>query len=241
MKITKLTIKVLSFICAFIIIFSASLKAQEAQSSGSRPFSFGIKAGYSAPVLAFENQPATTARLAPVIGGFAQYRFLPWVAASLEVVYTQYGGNNISPLLIYSPDSPILTNLGKTDLSIHTVEIPLTAKIGLPGLAGNIKPFLSVGGSVAFFLQANANNYFTVDNGSGFPFLYNANNIVTSRINGYDFSCLSGTGVDFQGDKLNFSIEIFYRIGLTNLNVNNKAYAPDFSANAFGVKIGIGL
>lgn len=239
MKIIQLTKKVLFLCCALVLLTWANVQAQDLQ--GSKPLSFGIRAGYLSSVLTVDYQPNTNTRIAPTIGGFAQYSVLPWVAASLEVGYTQYGGNNISPLLIYSPDSPILTHLEKTDLSFHTIEIPLTFKVGLPDMRGAVKPFLSVGVAAAFFLQANATNYFLEDNGIGLPFYNNANNIVTSRIKGSDFSCISGTGIDFQGEKLNFSIEIYYRIGLTNLNVNSKTYAPDFRANAFGVKIGIGL
>jgi len=240
MKITQLTQKVLFLCCAMLLFTGFEIQAQDIQ-GGGKPLSFGIRAGYSAPVLTVDNQPVFVSRLAPVIGGFAQYRVLPWVAASLEVVYTQYGGNSISPTLIYSPDSPILDNLGKTDLSIHSIEVPISAKIGLPGMTGAVKPFISIGASAAFFLQANVMNYYIEDNASGFPYLYNANNIVSSRLKKYDYSCISGAGMEFQGDKLNFSIEIFYRIGFSNLNASHKTYAPDYRANAFGVKIGIGL
>lgn len=235
----KLTQKVIFLCCAIILFSGTKIHAQDKQ--GGKPLSFGIRAGFSSPALAVNNQPATASCSSPIIGGFAQYRVLPWVAASFEVVYTQYGGTSISPLFIYTPDSPILDNLEKTDLKIHSIEIPITAKIGVPGMQGDIKPFFSIGASAAFFLQADANNYYLENNGTDLAFQYNANNVVTSRINGYDFSCMTGTGMDFQGDKYNFSIEIFYRIGLTNLNANTKTYAPDFRANAFGVKIGIGL
>ena len=236
----KLAQRVLILCCVTILFTGANLPAQNSQ-GGTNPLSFGIRAGFSAPVITVDNQPASINRIAPVVGGFAQYRVLPWVAASIEVLYTQYGGNNISPLFIYSPDSPILNNLVKTDLNIHSIEIPVLAKIGIPGMSGAVKPYLSVGGSAAFFLQADATNYFLVNNGVNLPILNSANNIVTSRINGYDFSGIAGTGVDFQGDKYNFSIEIYYRIGLSDLNANVNAYAPSYRTNAFGLKIGIGL
>lgn len=237
----QLTQKVLILFCAIMLLTEVKVLAQDSQ--GGKALSYGVRAGFSAPVLAVDNQPATYSRLAPVVGCFAQYRFLPWVAALVEVDYTQFGGNNIPPTFLYSPDSPMFADgkLQKTDLSIHSIEIPVLAKLGLPGMTGNVRPYLSIGGSAAFFLQANANNYFTESNGVNYPVLYQANNVVTSRIKSYDFACMSSTGVDFQGDKFNFSVEIYYRMGLTNLNTSTKTYAPDYRANAFGVKIGIGL
>ena len=239
MKMRKLTQKVLFLCCTIFLLSETIILAQDNQSG--KPLSYGIRAGYSYSSLAVNKQAATASCSAPIIGGFVQYRVLPWVAASVEVAYTQFGGNSISPLFLYNPDSPILINLDKTNLKINSIEIPISAKILLPGMQGAIKPYLLVGASAAFFLQADANNYYLVDNGTDLEFQYNANNVVTSKINKYDFSYITGTGVDFQGDKYNFSIEVFYRIGLTNLNANTKTYAPDFRANAFGVKIGIGL
>ena len=82
---------------------------------------------------------------------------------------------------------------------------------------------------------------FMESNGVNYPVLYQANNVVSSRVKPYDFAFMSATGADFRGDKYNFSIEIYYRVGLTNLNASTRSYAPDYRANAFGVKVGIGL
>lgn len=236
MKILKLT-KLILACGAIFLLFGNTAKGQDS----GLPLSYGVRAGFSQSVLTVDNQPTTYYRLSPIFGGYVQYRVLPWVAVSLDAVYTQYGGNSVSPLFIYSPDSPVLEDLGKTDLFIHSFEIPISAKVGLPNFSGSVKPFLSIGASAAFFFQANAVNYFVKDNGSGFPYYYKANDVVTSRIKAFDMSFISGTGVEFEGDKFKYSIEIFYRMGISKLNETPKTYVPDFKANAFGVKIGVGL
>jgi len=203
--------------------------------------SYGVRVGFSLPVLTIDYQPATQYRLAPVAGIYIQARFLPWVAVSCDMLYTQYGGNNIDPTTIYTPVSPILDNLYNTNLRIHSIEIPIGVKLGLPDLTGNIKPFVSLGGSLAFSLQAYANNYFYNEVIPNYPILQSSRDIVTSAVNAVDYSFMTSTGVDFQAAKLNFCFEVYYRLGLRYINYNQKTYAPDYRANAFGLKIGIGI
>lgn len=237
MKIMKLTHRVFATCSIVILLLGGSAVAQDI----GKPLSFGIRAGISESVLAIDYQPTTYYRVSPIIGGFVQYRVQPWITVSFDAVYTQYGGNGVSPLFIYSPDSPTLDHLGKMDLFIHSCEVPIAVKVGLPNFSGSVRPFLSIGASAAFFFQANAVNYFVVDNGSDYPYYYKANDVVTSRVKAYDMSFIPGTGVEFIGERISYSIEIFYRMGLSNLNETSKTYVPDYRANAFGVKIGIGL
>lgn len=239
MKIKKLTYNLLILCCTLFLSISISY-AQDYQSS-SKPLTFGVRAGFSQSVLTIDNQPSSYYRISPIVGGFVQYRVLPWVAASVELLYTQYGGNGISPLLIYTPDSPVLNNLGKTDLFIHSIDLPVSAKFSLPDFSGSIKPFVSAGAIFTYNTQANAINYFVENNGSSFPYIYSANDIVTSRVKSNNFSFITGVGAEFIGNKFNFSFELYYRIGLTDLNQIARTYAPNYRANAFGVKIGIGL
>ncbi|MGE0078765.1 MAG: outer membrane beta-barrel protein [Bacteroidales bacterium] len=237
MKIIELTNKVFLACSTVVLLLGGSANAQDI----GKPLSFGIRAGISESVLTMDNQPTTYYRISPIVGGYVQYRVLPWVSVSLDAIYTQYGGNGVSPLFFYSPDSPVLDNLGKTDFFIHSCEVPIAVKVGLPNFSSSVRPFLSIGASAAFFFQANAINYFIVDNGSDFPYYYKANDVVTSRVKTFDMSFIPGTGVEFIGERFSYSIEIFYRMGLSSLNETSKTYIPDYKANAFGVKIGIGL
>lgn len=237
MKIKKLTYNLLILCCAIFL----SNNIIYAQQTEGMPLTYGVRAGLSQSVLTIDNQPSSYYRISPIIGGFAQYRVLPWVAASVELLYTQYGGNGISPLLIYTPDSPVLINLGKTDLFIHSIDLPISAKVSLPDFSGSIKPFVSAGALFTYNTQANAKNYFVANNGSSFPYIYSANDIVTSRIKRSNFSFITSVGAEFTGSKFNYSIELYYRIGLSDLNQISRTYAPDFRANAFGIKIGMGL
>lgn len=239
MKIIKLT-NTLLICCAILLLPELKLNAQD---GGGKPLSYGVRLGLSESALTFDNQPTSFQNFAPVIGGFAQYSVLPWVAASVEVVYTQHGGNNLNPLLLYSPNSSVFDNgyLRQTDLKIHCLEIPISAKVGLPDFSGPVKPFLSAGFSLAFNIKANAKNYFIDDNNTSLPYYYTANDNVTSKVKAATMSFITGAGVQFNGSQFNCSIEVFYKIGMTDINVESKTYAPDFRANAFGVKVGIGL
>lgn len=238
MKIIKLA-KTILITCAIVVQTSLSIYAQD---NGGKPLIYGVKLGLSESTLTLDNQPNTYSNFAPVIGGFAQYSVLPWVAASAEVVYTQYGGNSINPLLIYSRNSSIFNNgLAQTNLKVHCLEIPISAKVSLPDFSGSVKPFLSAGLSLAFNMKANAKNYFLENNNTNFPFYYSANDNVTSRVKAATMSFITGAGVQFNGSQFNYTIEVFYKVGMTDINVEPKTYAPNFRANSFGLKIGVGL
>lgn len=236
MKIRMLIKRATPFCMALILVAGIKSYSQE-----TKLLSFGARGGFSLPVLTTDYQPATQYRLAPVAGGFIQAKLQSWLAVTCDILYTQYGGNNINPYTIYYPGSTYLDDLDYLNLKMDCIEVPVALKLGLPNFTGSVSPFLSVGGAVAFCIQASSHNYYHHEIIDNYPILYSATDVVTSSVNTANYSFLIGTGVDFQGDQLNFSFEIYYRIGLSYINYNQRTYSPDYRANAFGVKVGIGL
>jgi hypothetical protein len=235
MKIPMLHKTLVIFYIVFLV--GGNLNAQ----SKDMPLTYGVRAGMANPVLTWDYQPSTLNRFSPIIGGFVQYQFLPWISASFDILYTQYGGNSYNPLSLYPQTSPLLTNLQFSNLKINTLETPIQAKFGIPSLDGPIKPYASLGCSFAFFLKAKSYNYYLNTLTTSNPIWYSATDNVTSSLKAYDFSGISAVGIDFANENINFSVELFYRLGLTQINANKKNYAPEYRISTIGLKFGVGI
>lgn len=239
MKIFSFVKKLPLLVISFILINSAIVQSQSGSGSGMN-LSVGARTGFAFSALTIDRQPFTKNLAAPIAGGYVQLNFMPWLAASLDVLYTQYGGNQINPLWIYSPQSTALQYLQNSLLVIHSVELPLAVKIGLPNWSESVSPFISLGGSMAFFTQARIKNYY-LDDSYSIPVYYESTELVTSAINNFDYALIPGMGIEFNTTSLIFTLEFYYRIGLSAVNNYKTSYSSDFGANAFGIKIGLGL
>ena len=68
------------------------------------------------------------------------------MSVQLEGNYAQYGARNIIPTYIYSPQSPVLANVGinskvkRVDMELYNVDVPLTIKLTLG--SGNVSHYL---------------------------------------------------------------------------------------------------
>ena len=240
MKIFSFIKKLFSLVIMIILINAPPVQAQSESGFGIN-INAGIRAGITLPALTIDYQPYTNLLVAPVAGGYFQVKFLPWMAVSIDVLYTQYGGNQIDPLWIYAPQSPALIDLQSSQLVIHSVEFPLAVKIGLPNWTESVSPFFSIGGSMAIFTQARIYNQYLDDSFSIQPIRSQSTELVSSAINSYDYALLPGMGVDFNTESFSFTLELFYRLGLSAVNSYKNLYSTDFGASAFGVKIGIGM
>lgn len=239
MKIFSL-VKKLPFLVIIIMLINAPTVQAQSESGSGINLNVGIRTGIALPALTINYQPSTNLFVAPVAGGYLQVRFMSWIAVSADVLYTQYGGSQINPLWIYSPQSPALMDLQNSQLEIHSVEFPLAVKIGLPNWTESVSPFISIGGSMAIFTQARINNQYLDGSFPIQPVYSQSTELVSSAINNFDYALLPAMGVDFNTESLSFSLEFYYRLGLSAVNSYKTSYSPDFGANAFGIKIGIG-
>jgi hypothetical protein len=240
MKIFSYAKKLLFLFISIVLINSLIIQAQSESGLGM-DLKVGVRAGYAFPVLTIDYQPYTNHLAAPVAGAYVQLNVMSWLGASFDVLYTQYGGNQINPLWIYSPESAALDNLQNSKLVIHSLEFPLAVRLGLPNWTESVSPFISLGGSMAIFMQARIKNYYLDGTYSFQPIYSEATELVTSAINNFDFAFIPAMGVEFNSSPLSFTLELYYRLGLSDVNNYKTFYSPDFGANAFGIKIGIGL
>lgn len=237
MRITSLAKRIALVLCIFLVAIGQELRAQNESA-----LVVGARVGFSSSHFAVSGQPRTTPTINPVGGAFAQFQLFQWLSVSADLLYTQYGGNNVNPRWIYSASSPLITSGSIDQLRIrtHTVELPIAAKVGLPGTTGGTKPFLSIGCAMAYNIQANAiiENYTAIGSGT---ILTTYSDDVTSAYNQFEFALCPGAGVDFNANGYTFSLEVYYRMGMNYANKNQRNSLPNFTANAIGFKVGVGL
>ena len=161
-------------------------------------------------------------------GAFGSYKFLPFLSARLEIMYSQEGGGrqNYSLALAGGSMLPDLrTNIAALNyinpyVYIHNLHVPLMVELTLPEFdQASVAPKLLLGGSYSYMISANEMHtklyQFTDGTFANVPYL---TEVVTADYVASQISILAGLGLDFKGEKRNFSFDIRYRQGLTQLN-----------------------
>lgn len=186
-------------------------------------------------------------------GVFARSQVLDFLQVQAELVYSLQGGGRME----YSRDFNL--NLGNgsggsldgpidfvqyinRNVMLHVVELPITARLGIPELNdGAIVPRLIVGGSYSFnFVAMEANDKIInfVDGTRGL--VSNTYDNVSLNYFPHNFSALIGIALDFNlAEEKVFTMEFRYRRGFSNLNqvetiiteLTDKLYSSGFSIN----------
>ena len=195
------------------------------------------------------SQPGTT--IGGSLGGYARYGFLEFLEVQAELMYSLNGGGrreytrDLSSLPAGSgSNNQFIDNILYINRSIllHTVELPISARLGLPELNnGTIVPKLILGGSYSFNFAAFENNdaIFNFANGSS-SLVSNLNENVRGDYFSHAYSAHAGIALDFnlENSKV-FTMEFRYRKGLNNINkvkttiaeLTDKLYSSGFSIN----------
>jgi hypothetical protein len=160
-------------------------------------------------------------------GAFGSYKFLPFLSARLEIMYSQEGGarQNYNFRLSGSGQPDLNANIASLNyinpyVYIHNIQVPLMVELTLPEFdQASLAPKLLLGGSYSYMISANemhTKQYnFTNATFANIPYL---TEVVTADYVASQISILAGLGIDIKGEKRNFSFDIRYRQGLTQLN-----------------------
>ena len=129
----------------------------------------------------------------------------------------------LNPRLFYAKDSPMLAipeldkTLYATNLTIHTLEIPLTACFALPLENRTFKPFVLAGPSFGHNFYARADNYYLWEfDGAPNDLLDETSDFVIDKIAPWNISVYTGLGTEIRtGGKPVFEVGISLRMGMT--------------------------
>jgi len=234
------------FLCAAALLLVVPAVAQGGlDDAGLR---LGGKVGFGSAHLTLNKETTLgDARSTFAIGGFGEYRVLSWFSANIGVEYTQNGGANLNPRMFYFNGSPMLSipypdldgsaSIIRTDLRIHSLEFPVTARLSIPEQSG-FKPFLMAGVAVGVNLGAKITNYrmydFSIDGDKPFNNMVTASSDnVKDKISPANFSLLWGVGSEFEAFGKIFEFGVTYRLGLVNQNHYFNSLYQQYGANTF--------
>jgi len=248
--------KIIGFTIAVAAISLLTLSVRGSDLDGVGAIHFGGKVGFGSTSFSKDHHSMLgTPRSVFNIGGIVEYRVMPFLSAAVGVEYSQAGGSNLDPRLFYFRGSPIFgytlaegqsKNLIRTDLLVHAIEIPVTARVSIPE-TGGFKPFVMVGPAFDFRLKGMLSNYYEwnpgsleVDGGSNaydVP-LPNLNvtrtyDDVTKKLAPITASALFGAGVDMEAFGFILELGLTYRIGLVNYNNYLYSTFQQYTSNTF--------
>jgi hypothetical protein len=228
---------------AALLIASGSAAGQGAPAASSRPglLSFGTRFGGAFTELARDYQAPTRAQFAPVAGLFLEAHLTPFFSVSVDALYAEYGGKAVSPEPLYGTVHPALKNLRQMNLGIRALEFPVQAKFSASSVGGNVIPYVSAGASLAKFLTTRSYNYRQVQwGGLTSPRIVSLVEVdMSDAMQSTDMAGLIATGLDVHSRQLSWSVEAYYRMGLSEVNKLRVLGETGYTSNAVGIKIGV--
>jgi len=239
MKHTRNIVRVVFLLIALLLV-SPAVRAQ-LDDAGLR---FGFKAGFGSADLSLTKFcKLGESRTTFTLGGFAEYRLSTWLSATVGLEYTQNGGSNVPPRLLYSDGSQLLyqeypdegyVSMIRTNLRIHTLEVPVTGRVSLPE-AGNFKPFFMAGPSFGFNLGATTTFYreHVIEPDAANHMVVVSSNKVKDKISPVNVSALFGVGSEFSAYDKIFELGVTYRLGLVNQNNLFESQYQQYTSNSF--------
>jgi hypothetical protein len=219
----KLSAAIIMVIMAIfcVIVFSSQSNAQD------KPLTFGAKVGISSSVFTRDFQAVSERLTGFSGGGFITYRITDFFAVGAELLYIQQGASGV---ILY--DTLPSTS---TTLTFHTIDLPVLLFFNVPDING-VSPKLFIGHSFGYNINVTGRNRTQIDND---PIMYvRGVHDMTNRYERLDFGAIAGVGVDFKTGKMVFSIDGRYRLGYTNMFLN------DFDKTSFGylsLNVGVGF
>ena len=187
-------------------------------------FRFGAKIGAGVTFLTHHHlYMLGNSRITFTIGFTGEYWFQSWFATRLSVEYTHKGGSMLNPRLFYAKDDPMMgipeldKTLYATNLTIHTIEIPVTACFAIPLKGSAFRPFVLAGPSFGHNFYARADNYYHWEiDGAPNDLLNETSDFVIGKIAPWNISVYTGLGTEIHTKKRPvFEAGISFRMGMT--------------------------
>lgn len=155
-------------------------------------------------------------------GAFGKYQVLGFLAARVEILYSQQGGF----IQQYDAFPPELVH-DEARLQLHNIMIPVIAEFQLPSMSeSKVQPKLYLGGYYGLAIDAN-NSYSKTTAVQGFPSI--SERAYTSVITGVEqnqYGVIVGLGADFLMSDKTFSLEFRYQHTLNDVSGKNATNNP---------------
>ncbi|MDR2039197.1 MAG: PorT family protein [Bacteroidales bacterium] len=208
----------------FLLCFLLCISIDGSKANDSARFHFGLKVGVGSTYLTHHHlYMLGDNRITFTAGGLGEYWINDWFAIQMFAEYTHKGGSMLDPRIFYAKDDPMLEipELGKTlyrtNLTIHTIELPITARFSLPLKSGAFKPFFAAGPSFGYNFHARADNYYRWEfDGAPNDLLDETSDWVIKKIASWNVSVYTQLGTEIKTDgRITFETGVTFRLGMT--------------------------
>ena len=239
--------KAISFAICFLAMLGVRgvAHAQGDDDYVSWGLSYGAKVGMVVSELN-NNQPHTGSRIGASAGGFAEFYFSDVIAVHSGVSYFQQGGTFtqfINNSRFGSDDNFLNNHVREAEVTLHTVHVPLQAKI-MPFGTGNM-PHLLIGGFADYIFDASEKFEKTGTVGGNIYTTATGTERVTDQYEPFHFGAIAGIQLElpFQGD-MEWVINASYKYGITPVKqahsyIDFNEVAEEMTNNAFLFSIGL--
>ncbi|MDR0713515.1 MAG: PorT family protein [Bacteroidales bacterium] len=194
------------------------------KTAGKEALRLGVKAGAGTTWLTHHHlYMLGNSRITFTVGGTAEYMFKERWALHFSAEYTHKGGAMLTPRLFYAKGDAMLgipeigKTLYRTNLTIHTIELPLTMRFLLPVDNSPLKPFFSAGPSFGFNFFARADNYYQWEfENAPNDLLDETSDRVTDKIARWNISVYTCLGTEINtGKRITCETGCTFRLGMT--------------------------
>ncbi len=177
-----------------------------------------------------------SSRLGFGIGAVVEFRFMPFIALSLEPTYIQ-GGDKIDGPFYADANTGQPVQATVTD-KVSELQFPILFKAKLP--VGPVKPYVLVGPSIGIVLSASE----TDELKGGYKFQDGSTSVDIDnkdKTSSTDFALMFGVGSEFNVvPMLSLTFDIRYALGLTNLLSNQPAQQQQVTIKSNGIMFFVG-
>lgn len=227
------------FYCLVILFLFALNSNISAQAQGD--ISFGIKTGLASGTFSTQNSIGISSpRNGLQAGLFGDYNITDFLGVTLEVMYSNTGASNVDPEYFYSVENAVMSNkIINSSIVSQQVSIPLLISYMIPNSPKGIVPKIYVGGDIGFNLMTNSlNTYETSFNGNT---IYNTKyESMGNRLAKNDFGAIMGTAISIHSNKLIYSLDARYRMGLSDINETTSSYVDSsIKRDVFSIMVGV--
>ena len=212
-----------SIFAILIFLLTFSINAYSANSDTVH-FTLGVKTGVGTTYLTHHHlYMLGNSKVTFTMGLTGEYRFKSWFSSRISLEYTHKGGSMLNPRLFYAKDDPMISipeldkTLYATNLTIHAIEIPITACFSIPLEGSAFKPFVVAGPSFGHNFHARADNYYLWEfDGAPNDLLDETSDFITDRIASWNISVYTGIGTEIHTKrKPIFEVGATFRMGMT--------------------------
>jgi hypothetical protein len=222
-------------VAASIFLLTALIQAQTETVSPTSlvRLRYGVRGGGSISALSSDGKLNTDWLFGYQAGATLSYSVFDWLRISFEPVYAKFN-SKINPANLYYPNQDILDRIVESEVALDCADLPLVIKLCIPGYSGKIKPVVSIGATSGIYFNAVSTNTWKYNVGNQ-PVTAKVTDTVTERFGYWDIAGLGGAGFEIG----NFSIELYYRFALRDLNTVHSLAYKDFGLNSLQLNLGI--